>query len=272
MDHRFPRQGSSKYSCWFWTIRPLGGLSQERIKLIEQHLILHRPWHLFVTEGNGETLHGHILEARHSACTRSNVIRSVLDLKGMDLTAEEAQVFRSRNYKGQPNPQIWYNWDVAEEYLTKDPYRRIICCQLPPVEERAEWAKHWFPVPDDKRLERGPNTNAEWRRIKTLWREYSTRWDEDHVMELDPLPATEANVTRFFHFMQRQDKMRATPDQRILQQRVRWFTLVYLPEDDRDVPYSYVGPESKRLKTCEEEDQQAFFKEYPQHDPMRVSD
>jgi len=254
MDHKFPRQGSAKYSTWFWTLRPLGGIDARRIKLIEEHLMNHRPWFLLVTEGNGDQLHCHVLEARHTACTRSNVIRSVLDLKGMDLTAEEASAFRARNYKGQANPQIWYNWDVAEEYLAKDPYRRIICSQLPPLCEREEWAKHWFPIPTDQRLERGPNTNAEWRRIRNLWHEYSTVWDEEKIMKLDPIPLTETTCIKFFYKMQREDKMRATIDPRIMQQRVRWFTTVYMA-DEIDVPGAYVGSESKRLKTAQEEDE-----------------
>lgn len=243
MDHKFPRQGSSKYHTWFFTVRPRDGISQYRIDLLKSWIEKQSFW-FCVTEGNGPTLHLHCCICFKNAKIRSNVINAVLMLKGMDFDHEEAAAFRSRNYKGRCNPCIWYNFDVVNEYLAKDSGCRIITQHLPPKSEWDFFQENWMPCPDDKRLEKGPNTNAEWRRIKKLYEE------ED----LPPgVKMPESWFIQFFLRLQREDKMRATPDMRILQQKVRWFKDVYLSDDPP--PDHYLGSEAKRLKTVEEEEE-----------------
>lgn len=164
-------------------------------------------------------------------------------LKGMDFDHEEATAFRSRNYKGRCNPCIWYNFDVINEYLAKDSGCRIITHRLPPKSEWDFFKENWMPAPDDQRLERGPNTNAEWRRIKKLYEE------ED----LPPgVKMPESWFIQFFLRLQKEDKMRATKDMKILRDNVRWF-MFYVSDDP--APDHYLGSEAKRLKTVEEEEE-----------------
>lgn len=241
MDHRFPRQGSSKYHTWFFTVRPRDGISQERISIL-QAWIEKQPFYFCVTEGNGPTLHLHCCICFKNAKIRSNVINAILLLKGMDFDHEEATAFRSRNYKGQCNPCIWYNFDVIEEYLSKDSGCRLVCSHMPPKAEWDSFKENWMPAPDDKRLERGPNTNAEWRRIKKLYEE------EDLPPGVKP---PESWFINFFLRLQKSDQMRATKDMKILRDNVRWF-MFYVSDD---VPDHYLGSDAKRLKTMEEEEE-----------------
>jgi len=240
MDHKFPRQGSSPYHTWFITVRPRDGISQERIDILSAW-IAKQAYYLMVTEGSGDSRHAHICVAFRTARIRSNVINAVLMLKGMNFDADEAKAFRSRNYKGQPNPQIWYNFDAVDEYLSKDPMYRIILNQLPSKSERDDFMKEWMPAPDDKRIERGPSTNAEWRRLKKLY------YEED----LPPgVQMSESWFIRWFNDLGNQDKLRIEVDQKRLRDKVRRFML-YVYNESAD---HYLGSEAKRLKTMAEED------------------
>lgn len=250
MDHRFPKQGSTKYNTWSFCIRPRDGMSNQRLEIISEW-IGKQAFGLVVTEMTGEARHAHCLVAFRTGRIRSNVINAVLNLKGMDFTAEEASAFRSRNYAGEANPKIWYSWAIVSEYLVKDIYYKIWHKHLPPREEWDQFANEWFPSLEDKRIERGSTTNAEWRRIRTLWVEYSQDAFGEQV-----IPQDEHNMILFFKKLQRQDKMRAIQDMKLMQQKVRWFLEVYLCEED-ELTSNYLGSASKRLKTVTQEvDQQ----------------
>jgi len=240
MDHKFPRQGSSKYHTWFFTIRPRDGISSKRIDII-YNWIQKQAFAFCVTEGSGDSLHLHCCVAFRTSRIRSNVINAVLYLKGMDFSADEATAFRSRNYKGQCNPCIWYNWDVIDEYLEKDSGCRVVYNHLPPKSERDAFQREWMPAPDDKRLERGPSTNAEWRRIKNLY----------HELDLPPgVRMSESWFIQWFNDLGNEDKMRVELDQKRLRDKVRRF-MIYVYKESVD---HYLGSEAKRLKTMEEEE------------------
>jgi len=239
MDN-IPRKGSAKFHTWFISVRPQDGISNDRINLLK-NWIEKQPFYHCITEGSGASLHLHFCIAFPTARIRSNVINAVLNLKGMDFTDEEAKAFRTRNYKGRPNPSIWYNWDVCNEYLVKDSCLKTVCSKLPPAVDREEWGKLWFPAPDDKSAERGPTTNAEWRRYKKLY-------DEE---DLPPgVKMTEQWFIGWFNRLMNQDKMRLCCDQKLLRDKVRRF-MDYVYDEARD---HYVGSSAKRLKTMEEED------------------
>ena len=116
---------------------------------------------------------------------RSNLITQIISVfstkfaekSGLTLSPEERKAFRCRNFNNRPNPCIWYNWQVVDEYLEKDSYKIIVAQHLPPKEERDEFAKIYFPKEDDKRVERGPVIGAQLRRTQNLWVEW---WQEQN--------------------------------------------------------------------------------------------
>jgi len=240
VPNEIARQGSAKFYTWFISVRPQDGISDRRINLLK-NWIVNQPVSYMVTEGIGAQRHAHIAVAFSAPRVRSNVINAVLNLKGMDFTAEEAKAFRSRNYKGRPNPCIWYSWKVIEEYLCKDTWVRVWHNSLPPKSDWEEWGLAFFPAPDDKRAERGSTTNAEWRRYKKMY----------HELDLPPgVKQSEKWFIGWFNRLMNQDEMRLIVDQKILRDKVRRF-MDYVYEEDRD---DYIGSISKKLKTMEQED------------------
>ena len=126
-----------------------------------------------------------MLIASETGAIRSNLINTIFSVfstneavaTGCQLSPEERKAFRCRNYNNRPNPEIWYSWNIVDEYLQKDAYKIIVLQKLPPKEERDEFAKIYFPTEDDKRVERGPVIGAQLRRTQNLWNMW---WAEQH--------------------------------------------------------------------------------------------
>ena len=82
----------------------------------------------------GERRHAHVLiAATQIGIIRSNLINQLFAVfstrfaeeSGLTLSPEERKAFRCRNFNNRPNPCIWYNWQIVDEYLQKDAYKIV---------------------------------------------------------------------------------------------------------------------------------------------------
>ena len=107
------------YCSYAITVRPYGGISDERIGHLEAWIMKTCQYYHIITEKTGEARHLHAAMYLKKAVTRSNFINCLLAVKGLNLEPVERKVQRE-------GVKIMYNNDWMSKYLFKDDDTEII--------------------------------------------------------------------------------------------------------------------------------------------------
>lgn len=161
------------YCSYALTVRPNGGISDERIGAIEAWIMKTCEYYHIITEKTGTARHLHAALYLKKAVTRSNFINCLFAVKDFNLTPVEKKIQRA-------GVCIQYNHDWLNNYLYKQDNTEIISSTI--TADDLPMLEAFYPEKDDQRLKKTFKGSLWYVNMEKLWNESDFEIkDEEHV-------------------------------------------------------------------------------------------